>query len=338
MKNRFAINLFKILGATLILLSTFAIAGNPNWGEFQQQFITQDGRITDNGNSGISHTEGQGLAMLLSVQYNDQTAFDRIWYWTKSNLQVREDKLFAWSWSPSEGVKDFNNASDGDLFIAWALSRAYSKWKSPEYLAASIEISQAIRGKLLRKTNRGIVITPGLVGFDSPEGQVINLSYWVFPAIDDLNTVDPSPQWSELKSSGTQLIKSARFGKWHLPPDWLLIGNAVSPTKNNQFGYDAVRIPLYLIWGKVANKELMKPFKDFWGSFKETEFLPSWTNLDNNTVGAYNASAGFHNIAKLALAYPQIETLDLAKPSPSESYYSYMLTLFTQLALDDLKK
>ncbi|HPY39104.1 MAG TPA: glycosyl hydrolase family 8, partial [Thiolinea sp.] len=338
MENRFAINLFKILGATLILLSTFAIAGNANWDEFQQQFITQDGRITDTGNSGISHTEGQGLAMLLSVQYNDQTTFDRIWYWTKSNLQVREDKLFAWSWSPSEGVKDFNNASDGDLFIAWALSRAYSKWKSPEYLAASIEISQAIRGKLLRKTNRGIVITPGLVGFDSPEGQVINLSYWVFPAIDDLNAVDPSPQWSELKSSGTQLIKSARFGKWHLPPDWLLIGNAVSPTKNNQFRYDAVRIPLYLIWGKVANKELMKPFKDFWGSFKETEFLPSWTNLDNNTVGAYNASAGFHNIAKLALAYPQIETLELAKPSPSENYYSYMLTLFTQLALDDLKK
>lgn len=338
MKNRFAINLYKSLGATLILLSTCTFASNSSWHEFKEQFIATDGYITDTGNQKISHTEGQGLAMLLSVKYDDQTSFDRIWYWTKSNLQVREDKLFAWSWSPTEGVKDFNNASDGDLFIAWALARAHAKWKNPDYLTASIEISRAIREKLLSKTSWGLIITPGMIGFDPPEGMVVNLSYWVFPAMDELNRVDPSPQWSELKSSGIKLIKSARFGKWHLPPDWLLIGNRVSPTKNNQFGYDAVRIPLYLIWGKVASKELIKPFQDFWGSFKESEFLPSWTNLDNNTVGTYNASTGFHNIAKLALAYPHVESVELSRPAPSEGYYSYMLTLFTELALEDLRK
>lgn len=312
------------------------MAAPSNWGEFKQQFVSPEGRVSDNGNGGISHTEGQGLAMLMASQYDDQATFERIWGWTKNNLQVREDKLFAWSWSVPEGVKDLNNASDGDLLIAWALARAYQKWQTPEYLSASIEISQTIREKLLRKTSKGLVILPGLVGFESPEGTVVNLSYWVFPAIDGLKQIDPSPQWSELKLSGLKLIKEARFGKWRLPPDWLLIGNTLSPTTNDRFGYDAVRTPLYLIWGGLASRELLKPFKEFWSSFKEAEFMPSWTDLKTNAVGAYNASTGFHNIAKITIAYPNLQSLQVSAPSPSESYYSHMLTLFTQLALEDL--
>ena len=330
--------LVRLLAVALILLSSTTLAASPSWGEFKHQFINSEGRVSDNGNGGISHTEGQGFAMLMAAYYDDPSSFERIWAWTKNNLQVREDKLFAWSWSSTEGVKDLNNASDGDLLIAWSLARAYQKWKTPEYLTASIEISQTIREKLLRQTNKGLIILPGLVGFESAAGTVVNLSYWVFPAIDGLNQIDPSPQWTELKLSGLNLIKEARFGKWNLPPDWLLISNKLSPTTNDRFGYDAVRIPLYLIWGDLSSRDVLKPFKKFWGSFQEAEFIPSWTDLKTNALGTYNASSGFHNVARITLAYPNLQSAQISAPNPSESYYSYMLTLFTQLALEELSK
>jgi endo-1,4-beta-D-glucanase Y len=105
--------------------------------------------------------------LLLAVHNNDPATFAQIWNWTQRNLQVREDKLFAWSWSKKSGINDMNNASDGDLFIAWALSKAYTKWNEPSYLFAGIQVSQSIRAKLLRKTNQRTVLLPGAFGFEN---------------------------------------------------------------------------------------------------------------------------------------------------------------------------
>ena len=336
--SRLRLLIIQALCLHLIFFSPSLIAGNASWDQFKRQFLSIDGRIIDNGNANITHTEGQGMAMLMAVYADDQNTFDQIWSWTKSNLQVREDKLFAWSWSESMGIKDFNNASDGDLFIAWALRRAYKKWNRPEYLSAALEISQAIRLKLIKDTSDGTIIIPGVQGFERPNGFILNLSYWVFPAIDELNEIDPSPQWINLKKTGIKLLQKAKFGQWQLPPDWLLTGNQFQPAMNKRFGYDAVRIPLYLIWGKVATVDLLMPYQRFWGSFRDPDYLPSGVDLINNEPGKYNASMGFHNIAKLTLAYPSSIEDGLLWPDASQNYYSYMLSFFSQLALEDIKK
>ena len=284
-------------------------------------------------------TEGQGVAMLLAVKNNDPEAFEQIWNWTQRNLQVREDKLLAWSWSPSQGVLDGNNASDGDLFIAWALSQAYTRWQEPRYLFSALQISQAIRAKLLRKTTFGTVILPGAFGFEKPEGLKLNLSYWVFPAITELANLDPAPEWNELKVTGLRLLEQAQYGKWKLPPDWLLLQDAaVTPTDGDRFGYDAVRIPLYLAWGSEANAINMKPFQTFWDSYQGGEFLPAWVDLKTGDTGTYNASLGFHSIAALTVAYLKVDLVQFSNFEPSEGYYSSMLYLFTKSAIEELKK
>ena len=141
---------FWLLIFALALVCPQACIADEDWIQFKAAFI-ENGRVIDKGQNNISHTEGQGVALLLAVHNNDPETFSQVWGWTKSNLQVRDDKLFAWSWSPKAGINDMNNASDGDLFIAWALSRAYNKWNEPSYLFAAIQVSQSIRAKLLRK-------------------------------------------------------------------------------------------------------------------------------------------------------------------------------------------
>ena len=327
---------FWFLSFVLALTNPLNALAADEWSQFKTAYL-QDGRIIDKGQNGISHSEGQGMGLLLAAHNNDPVTFAQIWNWTQRNLQTREDKLFAWSWSPTSGINDANNASDGDLFIAWALSKAYTKWNEPRYLFAAIQVSQSIREKLLRKTSKGIVLLPGATGFEKPDYLKLNLSYWVFPAINELATLDPSPDWEQLRATGLQLIQEARFGKWQLPPDWLkLEDDKMIAVDGDQFGYDAVRIPLYLIWGRQASPPSIKPFQNYWGSFAGKPF-PAWVNVLTGDLATYNASVGFQSIADLSLAYPQLNSVQLPEYDPNQGYYSSMLSLFTKMALEDLK-
>ena len=60
---------------------------------------------------------------------------------------------------------DGNNATDGDLFIAWALYRAGRQWNDAAYLQAGTEISRDIRAKLLGQSPHGPYLLPGERGF-----------------------------------------------------------------------------------------------------------------------------------------------------------------------------
>ena len=46
------------------------------WAAYRIHYIFPEGRLGDDGNEGVSHTEGQGYAMLLSVFADDRPAFD----------------------------------------------------------------------------------------------------------------------------------------------------------------------------------------------------------------------------------------------------------------------
>jgi endoglucanase len=43
-----------------------------DWSEFRRRYLLPEGRIVDTGNRNVSHSEGQGYAMLAAVQADDQ--------------------------------------------------------------------------------------------------------------------------------------------------------------------------------------------------------------------------------------------------------------------------
>ena len=335
MLSRFAATL--LLATALLAGSTAALATEEGWRQFKQDFILPDGRVVDAGQGGISHSEGQGYSMLLAVHYGDRAAFEQIWQWTRKNLQVRSDHLLSWSWSPQAGINDKNNASDGDLIVAWALLRASNKWHVPAYLQASRDIARDIREKLVHKSPHGLVLLPAAEGFHKPEGDSINLSYWVFPALDEIGQADPAPEWKELAKNGIAILQYAHFGRWKLPPDWLFLTEKVVPSDglSERFGYNAVRIPLYLLWSGRESPELLKPYREFWGYFKGAQFLPAWTNLKNDSVDSHDASAGIRRVAQWVLAYPRTPGPIRIAPGDEQGYYSAALLLLTEVAMSE---
>ncbi len=318
-------------------------SGKAEWAAFKDAYITADGRVIDDANGGISHSEGQGYGMLLAAENRDLSTFSVLWKWTRENLGVREDGLFAWKWDPSQEtnpITDPNNATDGDLLIAWALQRAGEMWRNDKHLEAARGITRAIRTRMVVDSPRGLLLKPGGAGFARTDGLVVNLSYWVFPALLDLRRIDPSHVWDDLFLSGLRLVRDARFGEWDLPPDWLLVGNDGSLSLPSGFepvfGYNAVRIPLYLHWAGEQGEELFGPFTR-WASHGPGVFqLPDVVNLETGEGGEYTVMPG------IVAIYHLIDPGKIPDPGPVTdsftSYYSACLTLLSNLAEKEFRR
>lgn len=309
------------------------------WQAFLADFVRDDGRVVDTGNQDISHSEGQGYAMLLAVAANDAQSFERIWNWTQNHLPLRAEGLFSWRWSPhtTPAVSDPNNASDGDLLIAWALARASVRWQRDDYRKAAEALARNLREHLVRQSAAGTVLLPGLEGFDHPGGLTINMAYWVFPAFDTMQQLDPSPAWEQLAQNGQRLINEALFGAHQLPADWLLI-NAdgtlqLAPGKEPRFGFEAMRIPLYACWGGVDAPKLYARLQLFWVCEKS----PAWIDLKSGEEAPYGLTPGHVAIWKLMQHCLPEAWRENAIPVPdsNKDYYARVLMALSELAANE---
>lgn len=324
--------------AALLACAAVAASAAPpaaDWERFKQAFVDPEGRVLDEAQGRISHSEGQGFAMLFAVHYGDREAFERSWRWTQANLQVRDDALLAWRWEPQRGVTDRNNATDGDLLVAWALWRASLAWNEPRYAEAARRIARAVRTKAMRRGTHGLVLLPGLEGFDKPDGWVLNLSYWIYPALAELDRADPAPEWGEVSRNGLAILGYSYFGRWGLPPDWLKLGERVSPggPAPQRFGFDAVRIPLYLVWSGLDTDARLKPYRDFWGAYQDAAALPAFTNLADDSIDSRGASPGIRAVARCVLSRRTVSAESLPPLDAGDTYYSAVLLLLCKMAL-----
>lgn len=284
------------------------LAGSLNapefWQAYKQSFISRGGRVIDNANRDISHSEGQGYGMVLAVAADDPDTFATLWQWTRSQLMLRDDGLAAWRWDPAATphVADRNNAADGDLLIAWALAEAGETWSQPAYRTAALQMARSLLAHDVADSPIGPVLRPGTAGFaasDRPDGPVVNPSYWVFPALARLAVLVPDPAWSPLIASGLRLVRSARFGAQALPSDWVsLAGGRPQPAKGfaPTFGYDAIRVPLYLAWARLGDSPILDPFA---AAFADPAVPPHRIDVATDQAVEPLADSGYRAVAAL---------------------------------------
>lgn len=259
--------------AMMVTLNLGSVAAEPGtvksdeWASYQQAFVS-DGRIVDMANGNISHSEGQGYGLLLSFLAEDRDSFAAIWAFTQSEMMVRDDGLVAWKWDPAADphITDSNNASDGDILIAYALMLAGESWEQPDYVEAARSLANAV-GKTSTMRWRGQeILLPGSFGFrrdDQEDGPVVNLSYWVFEAFPALAKIAPTTDWEAVAQTGRRLVNETRFGPLELPTDWLSLREAVAAPAAGftpEFGYNSLRIPLYLLRGGTTQPALLRQF------------------------------------------------------------------------------
>lgn len=322
------------LAPLLTASASFSSSRDFDWSLFKQAFFDPDGRIVDVGNGGVSHSEGQGYGLLLAEASGDRAAFDKLWSWTAAHLACRGDGLLAWRFVPGAEtpVADLNNATDGDVLVAWALLRAGERWRDKALLRASETIRAAILRLLVKESFGRTILLPGMTGFESPSATRLNLSYYVWPALDAFRREDGDALWGPLLDQGLELLAAARFGEANLTPDWVELGPSGAPVlatgPQSRFGFDAIRIPLHLAWS--GRRGLARPFADYWaGLTARNAVIPAWVDLGTGATAPYSLSAGGLAIMRF--------TLGLAPAALGEDrdYYSSALGNLTMLARGD---
>lgn len=236
--------------------------------------------------------------------------------------------LHAWRYDPREAVAvaDRNNATDGDILIAWALALAGKRWGNAEFTRESAEIRRAIRAKLVIERSGQLVLLPGLEGFADARRTVVNPSYYIWPALDDFARTDGEPVWRPLIDDGVKLVTAARFGPLALPVDWFEIAPdgklAPATDKPPRFGFDAVRIPLYASAGRRIG--LAETSLAWWQSeAKNGTSIPAWIDVLSDEKASYALSSGGMAVFARAIGARQPDVL-------AEDYYSAILQLLAR--------
>lgn len=233
------------------------------WNSYRKRFIMADGRVVDTLNNNISHSEGQGFAMVLAVAANDRETFNLLYKFAKEKLAIRSDALFAWRYDPNKQppVSDLNNASDGDLLIAWALLEAQARgWGDQNQESAQL-ILKDLENLVIDHPSFGRILKPGEVGFDQDDTWIVNPSYWVFPAFERIAELTGSSFWKRLIPSGEQLMMQHLSSGSKGAPDWIVINKQTSNLSFSEeklpiFGYEAIRVPLYILLAETTDQSL----------------------------------------------------------------------------------
>jgi endo-1,4-beta-D-glucanase Y len=166
----------------------------------------------------------------------------------------------------------------------------------------------------------------------------VNLSYWIFPALDRLGSISHSADWSGVARSGLSLIDAAAFGSRRLPSNWIsLAGEVPEPARGFPavFGYDAVRIPLYLAWGRPDD---VKRLAIFSAALGHGDRPPAVVDVTSGAAVEPFGGDGFRAIAALVECVARGSKMprDLLQVRP-ESYYSTSLHILALIAAQDVR-
>jgi cellulose synthase (UDP-forming) len=217
------------------------------WTSYQFHYIDA-GRVVSHDEGGITTSEGQGYAMLRAVWSNDEETFEHVWAWTKQNLRVRGDHLFAWKYK--DGVLDRNSATDADTDIALALLIAARRFEKPDYEKEALEVIRDIgRLEMLPVAGRLYPIAGDWARKES-EAE-LHIAYLAPYAYQEFAKVDSETDWKLAIDTSYELLHSLYFERGvKLPPEKVWIDarsgaiSLVDPKTGqpSDFGYDVFPI------------------------------------------------------------------------------------------------
>lgn len=329
----------------LIIFMMPFLCSAADFNKFKAAFISADGRVIDKMNGNISHSEGQGYGMLLSLKANDRKTFDKVYAWTVKNLQIREtDSLFAWRYGQDSSgvwkVTDNNNATDGDILIAYSLILGSEMWNDKKYLADAKKIISDIRIKLTAHRNGMFYLLPGEYGFSNKENDVVNPSYIIISAYKQFGKVDDPIFWKRVQQDGIKIIAYYTGQYIDMPRNWLRVtdtGLTDDKEKGVIFGFDAVRCLLYGSWSKTLGT--IPGLKPYLNLVKRINMMPMTVDMSSETMSMYDAPAGFYSV--LAKTFKETgdnasyrlfkQEADKRILTENDNYYSYALYLLSEI-------
>lgn len=224
------------------------------WRQFVDRHVEDNGRVVDFVNPDLRSTsESQSYGLFFALVDNDPFLFERILAWTRRELSHgRADlNLPAWLWGRagdgSWRVLDHNTASDGELWIAYALVEAGRLWNRPGFVQAGRQILALMRkAEIVELPGFGPMLLPGNQGYVHGNAWVLNPCYLPLFVFRRFAALDPKGPWRRLAERSVALMRQAAPNGF--APDWTRWNGrafVVDPAKGPMGSYDAIRTYLW---------------------------------------------------------------------------------------------
>lgn len=257
--------------------------GDEKNGRLYYELGDDEAYILDTGNSDV-RTEGLSYGMMICVQLDMQTEFDKLWRFTKNHSMHKSGAnkgYFAWQLNTDGSIKDGNAAPDGDEYIATALMFAAGRWGNN---STGIDYWKEANYILDNMLSKGHYFKSSHVNmFNKDEKQIVFVPY-----AQSATHTDPSYHmpafyelWSKWANNNRQFWKEcadksrAMYPKFAnsttgLMPDYAeFSGEARSGDDHSDFRFDAWRCAMHMatdyMWfkGSETEKEQTKKLLDF---------------------------------------------------------------------------
>ncbi|ELM3618049.1 cellulase [Aeromonas sobria] len=226
----------------------------PEWQQFKDHYISEEGRVIDPADGRrITTSEGQSYGLFFALVNDDRETFERLLQWTEVQL-ARGDLtgfLPAWQWGTrsdgSVGVLDDNSAADSDLWIAYSLLEAGRLWQNHSYQSIGTMLLRRIaREEVARLPGLGPVLLPAPRGFSGEGRWTLNPSY-LPPQLLARFAAMQGP-WQEMRALLPALLTAT--APRGFAPDWIdwqqASGWQVTEAKGSVGSYDGIRVYLWL--------------------------------------------------------------------------------------------
>ncbi len=318
--------------------------------------------IKDIGNQDV-RTEGMSYGMMIAVQLNKKSEFDRLWKWAKNYMQHQNGAskdYFAWHCKTDGSKIDNNSASDGEEWFVMALFFASARWGDGEgiynYKAEAQKILDAMLSKeessdrtdvitnMMNKKEKKVVFVP--VGnaddFTDPSYHLPHF-YELWSRWADKN----NEFWRDAADTSRQFLKKAVHPKTGLAPDYARFdGSPFNPFwggGHKDFRFDAWRVAMNIAvdyqwfardeWAVEQSNRLL----NFFYSQNIKNYVNQYT-LDGKPLSTDRSAGLIAMNAVAALASTNAsrkefveELWNLSVPSGTWRYYDGMLYLMALL-------
>jgi len=150
-------------------------------------------------------TEGMSYGMMVAVQLDHQTEFDRLWTWVKNHMANGKGQI-AWHVSTSGSKLATGGAPDGDEYFATALIFAHTRWGDAGKYDYASEAQWILDMMRTMEFNASAHIVEFVAGSSNTDGSyVLPAFYQVWACFDSAN----ADFWNAAVTAGRMFFHSA---------------------------------------------------------------------------------------------------------------------------------
>ena len=283
--------------------------GDAENGRLYYELGSDEAYILDTGNNDV-RTEGLSYGMMICVQLDMQTEFDKLWRFTKNHSMHKSGAnkgYLAWQLNTDGSIKDGNAAPDGDEYIATALMFAAGRWGNN---STGIDYWKEANYILDNMLSKGHYINSSHVNMFNADHQIVFV-----PFAQSAVHTDPSYHmpafyelWSKWANNNRQFWKACADKSREmyplfahettgLMPDYAEFNGGPRAGEHAGFRYDAWRCAMHMatdyMWFKGSENEYnqTKKLLDFFNGVGVKDYVALY-ELNGNPVYDADHSPG----------------------------------------------